>query len=189
MKPRKLRRMQVLADMATRHGWRRMAELGVFKGDTAEYLLKNCPGLTLLMVDTWTPGDPSLDTPEAQKKRPGDKGFRSYIQHPLAAYRANVERMAMRYAGRAVVMPMTTLEAAAQIEDGSLCAAFLDAGHDAASVEADIRAYAPKIRPGGWLTGHDADMESVRGVIDRLLPGWRGYDDSVWGIPGDEVRL
>lgn len=185
----KLRRMQVLADMANRHGWTRLAELGVFRGDTAAHLLKNCPNLHWIGVDTWEPGDPSRDVPKEFKKTRADSGYRSYAEHPLTSYEANVAKLAEKYAARALVMKLPTIEAAKRVEGASLCAVFIDADHTPAGVEADIRAWAPKIRPGGMLMGHDYDLPVLREVLDRLLPGWHGYDDSVWGIPVDGVRL
>ena len=39
--------------------------------------------------------------------------------------------------------------------DGTLDFVYLDAGHDYASVLEDLQAWAPKVRPGGMLAGHD----------------------------------
>ena len=47
--------------------------------------------------------------------------------------------------------------------EGSLAGVHLDARHDYDSVVADIDAWAPKVAPGGWLSGDDYD--------DRLWPG------------------
>ena len=46
--------------------------------------------------------------------------------------------------------------AAAQLfPDQSLAWVHIDARHDYASVSADIAAWAPKVRAGGWLSGDD----------------------------------
>lgn len=45
--------------------------------------------------------------------------------------------------------------AAKFIPDGACYFVFIDAAHDRDSVLADIRAFAPKVAPGGILAGHD----------------------------------
>jgi len=49
--------------------------------------------------------------------------------------------------------------------------AFLDAAHDYDSIRADIAAWWPKIKPGGWLAGHDyTNAEGVRQAVDEAFP-------------------
>lgn len=59
----------------------------------------------------------------------------------------------------------------------------LDARHDYASVKADIQAWLPKVKPGGWLSGDDYDEikwpEVVKAVGD-LLPGARPWSTQQW---------
>lgn len=184
-----MRRWEVLSRLVRKHKIGRLAEIGVFRGQTAEYLLASCPDLEMILVDHWTPGDPALDIPEGRKKQPGDNGYRSYARHPLAEYRRQVEALAMRYAGRATIIPLPSVEAAQQVEDGSLDCAFLDGDHTEAGVAADIAVWTPKLRAGGVLCGHDHDLPAVARAIDRLLPGYEKHSDSVWSIPVEEVRL
>lgn len=184
-----MKRWQVLAFLAKRHSWKRMAEIGVFAGKTSRYLLTHCPALEWIGVDHWTAGDPSLDLPEKAKKRPGDHGYRSYASFPLTAYRAKVEAMAAEYPGRAAVIALPSAEAAKLVEDSSLCAVFIDGDHTAKGVETDIRAWTPKLKPDGLLTGHDWNMPSVASVLERMAPGWRAYEDSVWSIEREHVKL
>ena len=67
--------------------------------------------------------------------------------------------------------------------DQSLDWVHLDARHDYASVRADIQAWLPKVRPGGWLTGDDYDAlkwpEVVKAVHD-LLPGTTSWCNQQW---------
>src|SRR3970282_2127680 len=70
-----------------------------------------------------------------------------------------VRRMALArtdFAGaRRIVLHLPSLEAAAPVAGGSPDLAFIDANHSLPFVQKDIAAYWPKVRPGGWLAGHD----------------------------------
>ena len=67
--------------------------------------------------------------------------------------------------------------------DASLDWVHLDARHDYASVKADIRAWLPKVKPGGWLSGDDYDKlkwpEVVKAVGD-LLPRATAWTTGQW---------
>lgn len=76
-----------------------------------------------------------------------------------------------------------SLTAAAFFPDRSIDWVHLDARHDYPSVRADIAAWSPKIRPGGWLSGDDYDPEKwpevVRAVHD-VLPGATPWTARQW---------
>ncbi len=67
--------------------------------------------------------------------------------------------------------------------DASIEWVHLDARHDYASVKADIEAWLPKVKPGGWLSGDDYDEikwpDVVKAVSD-LLPGARAWSTQQW---------
>ncbi|HSE33385.1 MAG TPA: class I SAM-dependent methyltransferase [Pyrinomonadaceae bacterium] len=74
--------------------------------------------------------------------------------------------------------------AAAQLfSDASLDWVHLDARHDYESVKADIEAWLPKIKTGGWLSGDDYNEEKwpevVKAVRD-LLPGAEAWSELQW---------
>ena len=65
-----------------------------------------------------------------------------------------------------------SIEAAKDIEDKSLDLVFIDADHSYESVLQDIKAWLPKVRKGGILSGHDYDYPKFWGVkkaVDELL--------------------
>jgi predicted O-methyltransferase YrrM len=62
-----------------------------------------------------------------------------------------------------------SVEAAALFDDGSLDAAFIDGSHIYPNVLADIDAYLPKIRKGGYIFGHDLHDVPSRFDRDELL--------------------
>lgn len=69
--------------------------------------------------------------------------------------------------------------------DASLDWVHLDARHDRLHLTSDIRAWLPKVRPGGWLSGDDYDSrdwpEVVATVADEL-PGAEPWDDCQWRL-------
>lgn len=80
-----------------------------------------------------------------------------------------------------LIAPST--RAAAHFADGSVDFVFLDAAHDYESVCADIRAWLPKVRPGGWLCGHDYQDPPWPGVVravNELLPGFERVSLISW---------
>lgn len=66
-------------------------------------------------------------------------------------------------------MPLPSIEAAHFFDDRTLFAVFIDADHSTGEVKSDIRAWKPKIKPGGILAGHDYDWDSVKVAVDELL--------------------
>lgn len=68
----------------------------------------------------------------------------------------------------------TSIEAAKDFEDGSLDAVYIDAEHDEDSVREDIRAWRPKIKRGGVLSGHDWVLPH----IGKILIDEEGFEPS-----------
>ncbi len=67
--------------------------------------------------------------------------------------------------------------------DQSLDWVHLDARHDYESVKADIKAWMPKVKSGGWLTGDDYDDIKWPGVVNavrELLPEAKPWSQQQW---------
>jgi hypothetical protein len=59
----------------------------------------------------------------------------------------------------------------------------LDAIHDAEHVKADIRAWLPKLKPAGWLSGDDYDdskWPEVVSTVREVLPDARPWSSYQW---------
>lgn len=146
-----------LVALVQEHGWRKGAELGVDKGILFGMLLRECPELFLIGVDTFPNPDRSRRAFElAQTHRP-----------------------------RAGLLTMTTREASHSVPDGEFDFVFIDADHSERSVTEDIFDWKPKVRAGGWLGGHDYSRKfpGVIKAVDRIfgtrvqeLPG------AIWGV-------
>lgn len=134
------------------------AELGVHQGVTHFHLLDNCPNLTMIGVDIY--------------------------QRQQAHYWDDVARVLPEYGIRSRFYRQPTVEAASNVGTGELDFVFIDADHTYKSVLADIAAWAPKVREGGYITGHDCDHSEVKKAIVEFF-GSDGYEtaqDEVWYV-------
>jgi len=67
--------------------------------------------------------------------------------------------------------------------DASIDWVHLDARHDYAGVKADISAWLPKLKRGGWLSGDDYDAlkwPEVMKAVSDLLPGATPWSTQQW---------
>jgi predicted O-methyltransferase YrrM len=123
----------------------RGAEIGVFAGEMSAALLKANPILHLDMIDSWE-GDGQAYT--------GDSGdwHAKLAQSTQDSYQeAARARTAFADDRRSIIRARST-EAPVS---GEYDFVFLDADHSYEGCKADIAAWAPRIKPGGWLGGHD----------------------------------
>ncbi len=152
------------------------AEIGVECGLYSEVLCRENPGVRLLCVDAW------------QK-------YRDYRDH---VSQAKLEGFAIEAAARLAPYPRATLvrqfsvEAARDVPDGSLDFVYIDANHRLERVIADLAAWAPKVRVGGIVAGHDY----LKGVLPSLmhvpqaLAAWTDcYDIAPWFVLGRKAKI
>lgn len=57
---------------------------------------------------------------------------------------------------------------------------FVDASHDENSVFHDIHAWLPTIPVGGYIGGHDYNMESVKAAVHRFFPAPQVFPSNCW---------
>jgi cephalosporin hydroxylase len=67
------------------------------------------------------------------------------------------------------VKRMTSLDAAQTFLDDSLDFVFIDASHEYADVVADLIAWYPKVKSGGYIAGHDYHDGSVYKAVQHVL--------------------
>ena len=65
---------------------------------------------------------------------------------------------------------LCSIDSAAEFDDSVLAGVFIDAAHDYDSVLADLKAWAPKVKEGGIIAGHDIDAEGVQRALAEM--GW-----------------
>jgi hypothetical protein len=137
-------------------------EVGVWKGRSASFLateiINSGKIITLDLVDTW---NGSEEHTPLQEDLFGI--FMKNIQ-PVLPY-VNIRRI-------------DSLSASSSYEDKSLDFVFIDAAHDYESVKSDIKAWLPKIKPGGYLAGHDyPTWEGVTRAVNEIF-GKQNIDSS-----------
>ena len=91
--------------------------------------------------------------------------------------------MACGYGDAISIIIADLLAASGLFGDASVDWVHLDARHDYASVKADIRAWLPKVKPGGWLSGDDYDeikWPEVVKAVGELLPGAAVWSTQQW---------
>jgi hypothetical protein len=169
---RKTAHWLLLERWVNERGWNSGAEIGLQRGWTICHLLECCPALSMTGVDQW------VQIPDT-----GAPGWDSYDHIDLDYWAGMVKERVARFGARGQVLHMHSLEAARQVADASLDFVFLDADHTDRGCSADVLAWAPKVKPTGWIAGHDWNRPEVAAVLDRLLPGWTGHGDQVWSIP------
>jgi len=77
-------------------------------------------------------------------------------------------------------MKMDSVTAAGLFQDASLDIVYIDGGHDYDSVITDLVTWIPKIKKGGWITGHDIDID-VRIAVEEIIgTNYKTYTDSSW---------
>ena len=133
----------------------RGVEVGVRRGDFSELLLDGWRGRELVSIDPWSeaPGEEYVDVANVAQQ-----------QHDR--FHAETQARLARFGERSTIWRMTGREGAAQIPDGSLDFAYLDARHDYESVTDDLNDWIDKVRPGGLITGHDyRDGDYPQGVF------------------------
>lgn len=138
-------------------------EVGVHRGVHAAAFRAAWDGLSLLLVDPWTPyGDVS--------------GGRNAKASDVAAMEANYAAAvgALCSIGRpfdVVRLPSLAAASAFPARARLFDFVYLDADHSYEAVAADIAAWLPLVRPGGIIAGHD-----------YVPDGWHPYDDPITAV-------
>ncbi len=121
------------------------AEIGVAEGCFSEVLLEACKPKRLYLIDPWVHlADPALQE---------DVGNVSQECHN-SKYAQVQQRLGIK--PQVVILRKFSLDAAKIFRDEFFNWLYLDADHTKA--KKDLEAWWPKIKPGGWWTGHDYTM-------------------------------
>ncbi len=146
------------------------AEIGVFTGALSCQLLTR-PDLALYLVDSWTTVEQASDYAQSGDFHAG------LSQADQDGYFASTLRAVAPFGPRAKVLRMDSKEAANCVPDHSLDFVFIDADHSYEGCKADIQAWLPKLKPNGFISGHDYDHpEYPHFGVKRAV-------DEIFGVP------
>lgn len=128
------------------------------------------PEMEMVAVDLWAeqPGNDSIPGGENYAGWEFEKSYGNFRDYTKA-----------NFPGRVAILRQSTVSAAAHVPDESLDFAFIDADHSYEGCLADIKAWSPKIRPGGMLCGHDVNWPTVRKAVVETGPASKA-SDNVW---------
>lgn len=135
------------------------AEIGVWTGNHSKQLCESVPGLKLTCVDAWKAYSQYADKKNDQARL--DTAYRDACT-ALAPFGCRILRM-------------TSADAAKQIPNGSLDFVYVDANHGEAYVRQDLQIWAPKVRSGGIVSGHDysfgtkSHTAEVKPAVDAFM--------------------
>ena len=136
-------RFALWADIVQAVSARRVLEIGVFKGEFAEYVLRQCTMIdTYFMLDPWR----HLDDWKKPANKPNEEFEAIYAQ---AMARTEFARNCVK------VLRGTTTEVINTVEDASIDLAYIDGDHTLRGITIDLLRTFTKIRPGGILGGDD----------------------------------
>ena len=137
------RRGELWVELINSFKVRSIVEVGVFRGDFAEAILKGCDCIEkYYMVDPWR----NLDNWN-KPANVADDVFEGY-------YNDSMQRTEFA-ADRRVVLRGTTTEVIDEIPDGEIDLIYIDGDHTLRGIAIDMVAYAPKVREGGLIGGDD----------------------------------
>jgi hypothetical protein len=125
-------------------------EIGVRRADMSSILLEEKPDLFLVMVDSWEGGGRAYTVTEGE-------GVATYSDEKQETNYRTALAVTEFASARRKVCRMRSAEAAAQFPDRHFDFVFIDADHSYEGCKADIAAWEAKVKPGGWLCGHDYD--------------------------------
>lgn len=126
-------------------GFTKGAEIGVWKGAYSASFCEANPNLHMLCVDPWLSYPAWLDTKNAMKPEDAER----IMGESYALARARLSPL------NTTIVRRFSLDAAQDVPDGSLDFVFIDGNHVYDAVTADLAAWMPKVRPGGYVAGHD----------------------------------
>lgn len=166
MKPQKTKRFHWLAERINKAKYSTGAEVGCATGNTTVHIFTNCPSLrSLYVADNWSP------MPNWKERNlPSGISHKRIFKDRITPFANNI-----------TILEGLSWEMAKNVPDNSLDFVFIDACHEYECVYQDILAWAPKLKAGGLLCGHDINIPGVLQAVEELIEGWLNTNtDNVW---------
>lgn len=133
---------EIAARLESGHHW---AEVGVADGYNALGVLWQRPDTHATLADQWCVA--------SQRYKSSKDLCGNLTDSQWSKVRERATSLTQEYSPRILHAP--SVAAASQVADGSLDLVYIDAEHTYEAVRDDIAAWRTKVKPGGWIGGHD----------------------------------
>ncbi len=136
-----MRQSQMMANFKESFGDKSVVgvEIGVFRGEHAEFILQTLNVRKLYLIDPFDSNDPD---------------FVGHCKRHISASKAVAEKRLAPYSDKLVWLCMRSDDAVDKVEE-ELDFVYIDGNHSYDFVMRDIRNYFRLVRSGGWIGGHD----------------------------------
>lgn len=143
------------------------AEIGVKEGKFTSFLLENNSDLTMYCVD------PRVHQPNQNE---------TYMDWNFRKINKQYENNILKYKSRIIELNHFSIYASTLVENKSLDFVFIDAQHDYQSVKNDIGWWLPKIKDGGFISGHDYEpnFPGVVVAVNEKFEDFKTDQNAVW---------
>ncbi|MFK4808578.1 class I SAM-dependent methyltransferase [Devosia sp. ZW T5_3] len=131
------------------------AEIGVYRGDFSEMILRTVRPKSLTLVDPWQWREQWFAQHESNEIAAIAEG--EATAEGEAIYQSVVTRF--RDASAVHIVREASHRACLGASDCSLDWVFIDGDHRYAPALGDLRDWWPKVKPGGWICGDDYDLQ------------------------------
>lgn len=179
-------RMQIVEYLLKTFDSHNVAEIGVLRGELAEYILKNCYDQIdqYLMIDPWQ--NLSSWNKPANKD---DAKFEEIYQEALKRTSFAQDKIS--------VIRKTTKDAAKEINNVSLDAAYIDGDHTLRGITIDLHSTLPKLKKGGIILGDDCTTNIWQHgtkydptlVYPYIIYFAEAYDIPVYTLPRNQFLM
>jgi hypothetical protein len=126
------------------------AEIGVFEGAFSKQIVESVHPSVLYMIDLFTGHCMSgnEDGNNVVHRNMDD------VYHTLVAYTQDKPTLRL--------LKGTSVDMLSAFPDASIDMVYIDGDHSYSGVKADLNASLSKVRPGGWIMGHDYEMNMMK---------------------------
>lgn len=145
-------------------GYTEGAEVGVWKGEYSARFCEGNPDLHMLCVDPWEPYQAWRDT----------KNTLTGVEAQAFMAEAHKAALARLKPFKATIVRQFSAQAAETVPEGSLNFVYIDGNHGYDAVLEDLEAWTPKVKPGGFVAGHDYRVNPAKPFIEvvKAVNAW-----------------
>lgn len=178
---RRIHRSIVLANLINKNEYKKIAEIGVYQGGTAKFILENCNIDSYWAIDQWQVLD---------KKHQSSFQFRHTETEWHDFFIMNCKLMVSH--SKLHLVRTSSKEAAAIFENEFFDLVFIDASHYYEDVIQDIALWSPLVREGGIISGHDYGLGhkknfKVKEAVDTFYKNVNVAADYVWWVKKESI--